>query len=93
MTEGCVGNVSVLSRTEQAPIVLDLLYGLPYQSMEVFNKDLEDYMSTGAHGIDLYQLIVGVMHLCLILLRKEKSHHRPIRLIRRRPPGGCWIHG
>ncbi|MEC7309507.1 heme anaerobic degradation radical SAM methyltransferase ChuW/HutW [Vibrio crassostreae] len=64
--------ISSLSRTEQAPIVLDLLYGLPHQSMEVFQQDLEDYMSTGAHGIDLYQLIVAGNAPMLNLVEKGK---------------------
>lgn len=64
--------ISALSRTEQAPIVLDLLYGLPYQSVKVFQQDLEDYMSTGAHGIDLYQLIVGGNAPMLNLVEKGK---------------------
>ncbi|KGY14098.1 coproporphyrinogen III oxidase [Vibrio tubiashii] len=51
--------ISALSATDQAPIILDLLYGLPYQTLEVFEQDLVDFMSTGAHGVDLYQLVVG----------------------------------
>ena len=51
--------ISSLSRTEQAPVVLDLIYGVSYQLMDVFQQDLEDYMATGTHGIDLYQLTVG----------------------------------
>lgn len=51
--------VSSLSAMDQAPIILDLLYGLPYQTLDVFEQDLIDFMSTGAHGIDLYQLVVG----------------------------------
>ncbi|NOH79816.1 heme anaerobic degradation radical SAM methyltransferase ChuW/HutW [Vibrio sp. RE86] len=51
--------VTSLSQTDQAPIILDLLYGLPYQDIEVFEQDLKDYLSTGAHGLDLYQLVVG----------------------------------
>ncbi|MBY5978869.1 heme anaerobic degradation radical SAM methyltransferase ChuW/HutW [Ferrimonas balearica] len=40
-----------------APIVIDLLYGLPHQSLEVWQQDLADYLESGAHGVDLYQLI------------------------------------
>ncbi|MCG9629758.1 heme anaerobic degradation radical SAM methyltransferase ChuW/HutW [Vibrio sp. Isolate30] len=64
--------ISSLSKTEQAPIVLDLLYGLPHQTMDVFEQDLHDYMSTGAHGIDLYQLIVGGDAPMLNLVDKGK---------------------
>ncbi len=51
--------IAQLSATEQAPIIIDLLYGLPFQTMEVLQQDLQDFMETGAHGLDLYQLIVG----------------------------------
>lgn len=54
---------NVLSRIETmvsynaAPIVLDLLYGLPHQDLAVWEDDLNDYLHSGAHGVDLYQLI------------------------------------
>jgi oxygen-independent coproporphyrinogen-3 oxidase len=51
--------VAALSATEQAPIILDLLYGLPYQTLDIFEQDLHDFMATGAHGLDLYQLVIG----------------------------------
>nr|WP_202819669.1 heme anaerobic degradation radical SAM methyltransferase ChuW/HutW [Thaumasiovibrio occultus] len=40
-----------------APIVIDLLFGLPHQTLEVWEQDLEGYLESGAHGVDLYQLI------------------------------------
>ncbi|GAD79903.1 heme anaerobic degradation radical SAM methyltransferase ChuW/HutW [Vibrio ezurae] len=40
-----------------APIVIDLLYGLPYQTLTTWENDLELYLESGAHGVDLYQLI------------------------------------
>ncbi|NLS13373.1 heme anaerobic degradation radical SAM methyltransferase ChuW/HutW [Vibrio sp. SM6] len=46
-----------LSSYNAAPIVIDLLYGLPYQDLSVWQRDLEDYLSCGAQGVDLYQLI------------------------------------
>lgn len=61
-----------LSQQDQAPIVIDLLYGLPYQDLEVFEQDLTDYLSTGAHGIDLYQLIVGGSAPMINLVEKGK---------------------
>ncbi|MBY6196167.1 heme anaerobic degradation radical SAM methyltransferase ChuW/HutW [Vibrio hangzhouensis] len=51
--------VASLSATDEAPIIIDLLYGLPHQTLEVFEQDLSDFMATGAHGVDLYQLVVG----------------------------------
>lgn len=64
--------ISELSQTQQAPIVLDLLYGLPYQTLDIFEQDLEDYLSTGAHGVDLYQLVVGGNAPMLNLVEKGR---------------------
>ncbi|WP_171748923.1 heme anaerobic degradation radical SAM methyltransferase ChuW/HutW [Vibrio sp. RE88] len=64
--------VAQLSATEEAPIILDLLYGLPYQTLDVFEQDLNDFMSTGAHGLDLYQLVVGGTAPMLNLVEKGK---------------------
>lgn len=64
--------VSRLSQTDQAPIILDLLYGMPYQSLEVFEQDLKDYLATGAHGLDLYQLVVGGNAPMLNLVEKGR---------------------
>ena len=61
-----------LSASEQAPIVVDLLYGLPYQTLEVFEQDLNDFIATGAHGLDLYQLVVGGSAPMLNLVDKGK---------------------
>ncbi|WP_260259298.1 heme anaerobic degradation radical SAM methyltransferase ChuW/HutW [Vibrio intestinalis] len=57
--EDVMERIAQLSATEQAPIIIDLLYGLPYQNLDVLEQDLKDFMDTGAHGLDLYQLIVG----------------------------------
>lgn len=51
--------ISTLSARDEAPIVIDLLYGLPYQTLDIFEQDLNDYLETGAHGVDLYQLVIG----------------------------------
>lgn len=49
--------VSRLAHYDQAPIIIDLLYGLPYQNLDVWQQDLSDFFSTGAQGVDLYQLV------------------------------------
>ncbi|HDI3254906.1 TPA: heme anaerobic degradation radical SAM methyltransferase ChuW/HutW [Vibrio cholerae] len=64
--------IASLSATQQAPIVIDLLYGLPYQTAQVFEQDLQDFMQTGAQGIDLYQLVVGGSAPMLNLVEKGK---------------------
>lgn len=40
-----------------APVVIDLLYGLPYQTLENWQQDLQYYLESGVDGVDLYQLI------------------------------------
>ncbi|RKF21462.1 heme anaerobic degradation radical SAM methyltransferase ChuW/HutW [Alginatibacterium sediminis] len=42
---------------DAAPICIDLLLGLPYIDPQIFQQDLEDFTESGAHGVDLYQLI------------------------------------
>ncbi|EKF9485455.1 heme anaerobic degradation radical SAM methyltransferase ChuW/HutW [Vibrio cholerae] len=64
--------IASLAATQQAPIVIDLLYGLPYQTAQVFEQDLHDFMQTGAQGIDLYQLVVGGSAPMLNLVEKGK---------------------
>ncbi|MCK6264193.1 heme anaerobic degradation radical SAM methyltransferase ChuW/HutW [Vibrio sp. ZSDE26] len=44
-------------RYNAAPIVIDLLYGLPHQNLENWQHDLESYLESGVDGVDLYQLI------------------------------------
>lgn len=65
--------LSQLAARDEAPIVIDLLYGLPYQTLEVFEQDLKDYMETGAHGVDLYQLVVGGSAPMIGLVEKGRS--------------------
>ncbi|WP_394209685.1 heme anaerobic degradation radical SAM methyltransferase ChuW/HutW [Enterovibrio calviensis] len=55
--EDVLKTIQTLVSYNAAPIVLDLLYGLPYQTLDVWQQDLQDYMESGAHGVDLYQLI------------------------------------
>lgn len=40
-----------------APIVIDLLFGLPYQNLNCWQRDLQGYLDSGVDGVDLYQLI------------------------------------
>lgn len=46
-----------LSQQNAAPIVIDLLFGLPHQTLDIWKQDLNDFLETGVHGVDLYQLI------------------------------------
>ncbi|WP_087017985.1 heme anaerobic degradation radical SAM methyltransferase ChuW/HutW [Thaumasiovibrio subtropicus] len=52
-----IKRIQELVAYNSAPIVIDLLFGLPYQTLDIWQSDLEGYLASGAHGVDLYQLI------------------------------------
>lgn len=52
-----LSKIERLAAYDQAPIVIDLLYGLPYQDLDTWQQDLIDFFDTDAHGVDLYQLV------------------------------------
>lgn len=45
-----------LHELDQASVVVDLIYGLPYQSDEVWFSDIESFFQSGIDGVDLYKL-------------------------------------
>ena len=47
-----------LMSTNQIAVVVDLIYGLPYQTMDDWIADLETLVESGIDGADLYQLIL-----------------------------------
>lgn len=55
--EVVMNTLQKLVRYNAAPIVIDLLYGLPHQTLDVWQKDLEAYIESGVDGVDLYQLL------------------------------------
>ena len=55
--EAVLERLSQLSRGNQAPIIVDLLFGLPFQDEACWQRDIADFLDSGAHGVDLYQLI------------------------------------
>jgi len=54
--EEIIERLKYINGLDQAVIVIDLIYGLPYQSMEVWEKDVKQYIDLGIDGVDLYQL-------------------------------------
>ncbi len=70
--EDVLKRISELAKEDKIPVIIDLLYGLPYQTAEILEQDLNDFMSTGAHGLDLYQLVVGGSAPMLNLVEKGK---------------------
>ena len=55
--ETVLAQLSRFADYQAAPIVIDLLYGLPHQTLDIWYEDLHDYLASGATGVDLYQLI------------------------------------
>lgn len=55
--EAVLRRIEQLVATDAAPIILDLLFGLPWQDEACWQRDIEDFLASGAHGVDLYQLI------------------------------------
>lgn len=55
--EAVLARIEQLVAVDAAPIILDLLFGLPYQDEACWQRDIADFLACGAHGVDLYQLI------------------------------------
>ncbi len=51
-----LNRLGYLRELDQASVVVDLIYGLPYQSDEVWFADLESFFQSGIDGVDLYKL-------------------------------------
>ena len=56
--ETVLERLAALKAYGQCSVVIHLIYGLPGQTMEVWEQDLADLVSSGVDGADLYQLNV-----------------------------------
>ena len=56
--ETVLERLAALKAYGQCSVVIDLIYGLPDQTMEVWEQDLADLVKSGVDGADLYQLNV-----------------------------------
>ena len=56
--ETVLERLAALKAYGQCSVVIDLIYGLPGQTMEVWEQDLADLVSSSVDGADLYQLNV-----------------------------------
>lgn len=56
--ETVLERLAALKAYGQCSVVIDLIYGLPGQTMEIWEQDLADLVSSGVDGADLYQLNV-----------------------------------
>lgn len=54
--EELVQKINLLQSYNQASIIIDLIYGLPGQSMDVWKEDLRTAQSLNLDGLDCYQL-------------------------------------
>lgn len=45
-----------INSLDQTATVIDLIYGLPYQTMEIWENDVTKYIELRLDGVDLYQL-------------------------------------
>jgi len=41
---------------DKTAVIIDLIYGLPYQAMKIWEDDVKKYIELGLDGADLYQL-------------------------------------
>ena len=57
-TETILKKLETLKCLDQAAIVIDLIYGLPGQSLEIWERDLDILLELALDGADLYQLNV-----------------------------------
>ena len=55
--ETLLARLEELTRDDDAVIVADLIFGLPGQDDALWRQDIADVMTSGVHGVDLYQLI------------------------------------
>lgn len=55
--ETVLARLAQLTQRNAAPIIIDLLFGLPFQDEACWQRDIADFLASGAHGVDLYQLI------------------------------------
>ncbi len=50
--------IDYLSELNNAAVVVDLMFGLPGQTLDDWQEDLSTFLQSKAHGVDLYQLIL-----------------------------------
>ena len=54
--EKVIETLSYLKNSGQAAVIIDLIYGLPGQSLEIWKNDIKTFHSLEIDGCDLYQL-------------------------------------
>lgn len=59
--ETVLDNLSVITANDAAVVSVDLIYGLPNQTIDVWEQDLLDLVSTGVDAVDTYQLEASII--------------------------------
>lgn len=59
--ETVLDNLAVITANEAAVVSVDLIYGLPNQTIEIWEQDLHDLVSTGVDAVDTYQLEASII--------------------------------
>jgi Coproporphyrinogen III oxidase and related Fe-S oxidoreductases len=54
--EKVIETLGYLKNSGQAAVIIDLIYGLPGQSLEIWKNDIKTFLSLEIDGCDLYQL-------------------------------------
>lgn len=52
-----VSRLNTLKKKDHAAVIIDLIFGLPGQTMEDWKKDISTFLELDLDGVDLYQLI------------------------------------
>ncbi|MCD6274113.1 MAG: heme anaerobic degradation radical SAM methyltransferase ChuW/HutW [Deltaproteobacteria bacterium] len=56
--EKLIETLTLIREMGKATAIIDLIYGLPGQTLEIWGKDIDTYLSLDIDGCDLYQLNV-----------------------------------
>lgn len=55
--EKVLGRLAALRNRDQAAVIIDLIFGLPGQTMAHWKEDIQTFLDLGLDGVDLYQLV------------------------------------
>ena len=70
--EDVLKRVSEIANDDKIPVIIDLLYGLPYQTKEVLEQDLNDFLYVGMTRARDKLVLIGSAEM-LDHITKEKK--------------------
>ena len=80
--EELIAALNNLTSYDEAAVVIDLIFGLPGQTMQTWQEDLNIVSTLPIHGVDLYQLILLEGSPLQKLIKAGKYQHAPDNLER-----------